>query len=409
MRWIGSLLLLGALAQAGEPREIQDRIAALASEDFAVRRHALRWLQANAKRSRPALEQALESEDAEIRTVCRHLLLKLGWIDPVTLKAVTPEQLARLRSADPEERKRAAMKVALSSRMGLEGLQAVYRGHVARLRLEPALRTVFAEFGSLPLRVTNVGRRPGWVGYPQADVETSDWKPFGRRASFPFPVPLVNQTIGLGGICGCGFGGRPAVINQAHRFQWLEPGRALGGRQVNATTYTLNIGHGRGRIKATFHDRAFELMSRNRLPRTTIQVDCPESADAPDFEMFAIPVKKSWGAKVESTRLEAFLRKGRILLRLSSDDGKSLAPKDFSSTWYVVLDGKHQVLEHGTLDGGKPAPRAYKHRELAKAQRLEHAVPLPKRRGVAMLFGTTFTRGSPDGALVVSNRLLIPR
>jgi hypothetical protein len=404
VRWIVSLLLLGALAPAGE---VEDRIGELASEDYVLRRRAHRWLQENAERSRPALEQALTSRDAEVRAVCRRLLLRLGWVDPMTRKAVTPQRLEELRSADPQTRKRAAMSVALSSRLALEGLHAVYRGHVATLRLEPARNTVFAEHAQLPLRVTNADTRPGWVGSPTTSLDTRDWKPFGRTVTFPFAAP-AQRSIGIGGGAGCFFRrGRQTVINQADRFQWLAPGQAL--RDASVPSYVSRAGRYRARVSATFEHRSFDLYHAGAgLPRTTIRVDCPESADSPEFEMFAIPTKASWGKVVQSTQFVAIRERDHVRLRVTSD-GATSVPRDFSSAWYLVLDEDNQLIEHGTVGGRPEVPSLYLQRELVKRKVVEHRIALPKRRDVAVLFGMQVSRGTPEGLLVISNRLPIPR
>ena len=120
-----------------------------------------------------------------------------------------------------------------------------------------------------------------------------------------------------------------------------------------------------------------------------------------------MPGRRLRGATLEKTRLSASRKGGDAVLRLTCEDGKSLAPRDFSSTWILVRDGKGRVVHYGPADGKDRKARNYKREELAEVRSLEARFPLPRKTRVAIVFGTRFTRGTASGSLVVSNRLLL--
>jgi hypothetical protein len=391
------LILLGALAAADD---VSARIDALGSQDPYARASARRWLVRHLDECGPALERALDSADAETRASVSWMLAKAGRLGSFVRNVIPRPDLDALCSSDPRQRRLVAMRLARRGDVGMEALRLVYgAGRAPAVRLQPERTTVYASRGKIRVHLVNDDQGPGWVGWPEGHVGAKWRRGFGRSVTFF-------------GFAGRGFGRRMrarrgvrygAVVNTAGKFEWLAPGQA----GANIATLTCDLpwpGVWAATAAATVRERKVVLRDRDRgLELTKIRVNCAEHAPGA-FDIHAIPGPNTWGRPVDATKLRATLDNGAVVLRLISD-GKTLAPADFSSSWYVLLDAKGQVIDYGPLDrGDAKGARVYKREELTAVKDLKFRVPAP-RRGAFVLYGTRFTRGSAWGAEAVSDRL----
>jgi len=381
-------------------------VRALGATDPAVRAAARRWLSAQGKEVLAALENGLESDDTEVRAGVIALLRRFGRLRGGQLHF---RGIEKIRGTDPAARRNEVLRVALRDGVGI--LEEVFDGALPDLRLESP-RDLVVEAGRptrVVARVRNQGHFPGWSGTPSGgSFPCRRVEGFGRPVEFPFQQPQKNRAIGLGG----GTGGRSWYVNTANRFEWVSSGR-LRSKPYRVPVFldSQDVGRMRGRLKARVSKRHVDLYLRGRISRTKIPVACPATVASAEFEFFSVPGMAHRGAPRDKTSLSAVRQGNEVVLRLSCADGQSLAPRDFSSTWVLVITGRRRIVYYGPVDGGDRKPRRYRAAELerlpTRASPLVARFPLPRQRRVAVVYGTRFTRGTRQGQVVFSNRLLL--
>lgn len=381
MRVLGVSFLLCCAVWADRAGEM---VKALASADPAVREAARRWLAMRGDEVQAVLEKALASPDAEVRASVVALLRALGRVEEPAI----PE-LAELRHKDDGRRVAAARTIL--RKYGPELLAELFQTPAPKLAVVPGKDTFEAgQPNDVPLRILNVGKHAGWAGHPRGGRLTgTQVRGFGRLVSFPFPLKM-----GLGGGAGCGRGWR----HDARHFSWLEP-NAETTRVARVHVASAPLGRIRGRLDVPLTTR-ISAYGRPFAVHTPARVGCT-------FEYFAVPGRGLRGVTREKTRLTATRRGDAAVLKLTCADEKSLAPRDFSSTWVLVRDGKGKVVDYGPADGGDRKPRRYDRKDLADVRTLTARFRLPKKTRVSVVYGTRFTRGTVWGHVVVSNRILL--
>lgn len=408
VRGLAALLVCSAV-WAGE---IERAIETLADPDPVLRQAAARMLTARGEEAQAALERALRHRDPEVRSAVRALLKRLGWI-PLEYR----EFVRKIRGSDMRVRKSTVFQLAKQGGSGLEALRVAFKGPRCEFRVEFAdeLPSIPTEWSWLQVVLRNTSKdEAGWVAMPRGSFHVLGHKSFGRTVWFPTEG---GMAIGLGGGAGGGRGGR-GFVNTSDEFEWVRPGEITARRyQVSSYVSPDNAGLLRVRIDMTFPKQYVELGGRGRggwiLRPMKIPVECPAFARSEEMDMAAVPSKRSLGRSVLNTALTAVRKGDEVVLKLVGD-GKSLAPRDWSSAWFAVLDSDNRLLAHGPVDGGNREPRRYRREELveipAGPRGLEARFSLPKQRRVGVIYGVRFSRAqSQHGRLLVSNRLLLPR
>ncbi len=127
---------------------------------------------------------------------------------------------------------------------------------------------------------------------------------------------------------------------------------------------------GRNEVRVHLVTEGKDIIPDSRFPVPAIEKVAPA-----EVTLFVLPGKDSWGTAASGAVLSAKIQGNEVKV---SVEGKSdlMAPRDFGSTRYVILDGSDEVVGYGPLDGGKPESRTYKESDLAIPP-FSHAFPLP--------------------------------
>jgi hypothetical protein len=184
-----ALLTLVLLATASAEEPGAERLAAqLGDPDFSRREAAESALRALGEQALPALEQAWERPDPEVRERAGRLLRTWGWISPLHRDLLTPALLSALRGSEAEVRRSAAEQVLAAWERGQAALADLYDTAPLRVAVEPrpGRRTfeIPADAVVLDASLRNRSRHPGWVGGVSLHLSFREPRPFGRPVRF---------------------------------------------------------------------------------------------------------------------------------------------------------------------------------------------------------------------------------